>query len=195
MTDLEDVIESLLFRPGRPEPLSVARSVERLDDGTFHVDYDDADHVYLVTVRQVPRLQLPVERPLPVGEVAGVGAQLVRVAVANHVEVTLDAEPGAARAAATSDFTARHARWEAEAAPGTAPPPWPAEQFGRITITLSDDVGTRYRVASGQDGGPGTEWTVRRSFRPTPPVTARRLTLDFSSPTGPSVRVDLPLPS
>ncbi|GAA2361464.1 hypothetical protein [Dactylosporangium salmoneum] len=194
MTALEDVIRALLFRRPGVEPEPRARSVERLDDGTFHVDYHDPDHVYLVTVRQIPRVRLPLERPAPVGQVGGVRAELVQVSLANHIEVVLDAEPGPPREAALDAYLTSYGQWAERAEPGSPPPPQPGEQFGRIALAVSDDSGTAYRLASGQLGGTGMEWTVRWLFRPTPPVTARRLTLDFTSPAGPPVSISLPLP-
>ncbi|MBE1485355.1 hypothetical protein [Plantactinospora soyae] len=192
MTDLAGVIRSLLFRhPTESSP--VPGSVELLDDGTFHVDYHDPEYVYLVTVRQVPRVRLPLDRSMPVGEVAGVPAELVQVSIANHVDVLLDAGPGPSRDAASNDFAAAYRQWERQAEPDT-PPPWPGEQLGAIALAVSDDVGTSYRRVSGQTGGPGKEWQVRWSFRPTPPATAGRLTLDFTPPAGAAVRIDLPLP-
>jgi hypothetical protein len=189
---LADVVGSLLFR--RPEEPLPASTVERLGEGVFHLDYDDPDRVYLVTVRQVPRIRLPLERPVVVGEAAGVRAQLVGVALANHIEVALDAEEGPSRQAGLSDFMARYEEWGRQA--GREPPPsWPAEEFARIALSASDDVGTVYRHASGESGGSGTEWVVRRALLPTPPAQARRLTLHFSAPTGPPVDIGFPLPA
>ncbi|MFG2045237.1 hypothetical protein [Dactylosporangium sp. NPDC048998] len=194
MTDLEGVIRALLLRRPWAEPEPVSRSVERLDDGTFHVDYHDPDHVYLVTVRQIPRIRLPLERPLIVGEVDGVRAELLQVSLANHIEVTLDAEQGPPRGAALNDYATSFKRWAERAGHGSPPPPSPGEQFRRIALAISDDSGTPYRLASGQFGGTGTECLAWWGFRPTPPEIARRLTLDFTSPAGTSVRVNLPLP-
>jgi hypothetical protein len=193
MTAVEDVIRSLLFRRPRTEPEHVARSVERLDDGAFHVDYHDPDHVYLVTVRQIPRIQLPLERPLIVGEVDGLRAELVQVSLANHIEVTLDAEQGPPRETALNDYMTSFSRWADRAERGS-PPQSPGERFGRIALAVSDDSGTPYRLASGAFGGTGTECSAWWGFRPTPPETARRLTLDFTSPAGTPISVDLPLP-
>ncbi|MEV8518149.1 hypothetical protein [Dactylosporangium sp. NPDC051484] len=193
MTDLEGVIRALLFQRPRAESEPVSRSVERLDDGAFHVDYHDPDHVYLVTVRQIPRIRLPLECPLIVGEVDGVRAELVQVSLANHIEVTLDAEQGPSREAALNDYKTSFKRWAARAGRGS-PPPSPGEQFGRITLAISDDSGTPYRLASGEFGGTETECSAWWGFRPTPPKIARHLTLDFTSPAGTSVRVNLPLP-
>lgn len=39
MTDIEDVIESTVF--GRRSSTPTARHIQRLEDGVFHVDYDD----------------------------------------------------------------------------------------------------------------------------------------------------------
>lgn len=193
MVDLEDVIRSLFRQPTGPTHEN--RSVERLDNGAFHLDYYDPDHVYLVTVRQVPRIRLTLERPLLVGSVAGVRAELVQVSLANHIEVVLDAEQGPPREAASSSFMASYRQWEGQAERGSRPPPWPAEHFRRIALTVSDDIGTPYHLASGLIGGTRTEWEVRWLFRPTPPVTARRLTLEFTPPTGAPVKIDLSLPS
>ncbi|KAB1913466.1 hypothetical protein [Micromonospora sp. AMSO31t] len=193
MTDLEDVIRAL-FRPPGSESVPRAGSVDRLDNGTFHVDYHDSDHVYLVTVRQVPRIRLPLARPVLVGRVAGVRAELVQVSVANHIEVRLDAEPGPPRETALRHYLASYQQWEERAEHGAPPPPWPAEQFKRISLAVSDDVGTPYRLISGQLGGMGTEWALHWGFRPPPPATARRLTLDFTSPDGAPAKIDLPLP-
>jgi hypothetical protein len=137
---------------------------------------------------------LPLERPVFVGEVAGVRAELVQVSLANHIEVTLDAEQGPARETALNGYLAAYRQWEERAERGSPPPQWPAERFGAIALALSDDRGTPYRLASGQLGGMGTEWTARWLFRPTPPVTAHRLTLDFTSPGETPVRISIALP-
>ncbi|MEU8333639.1 hypothetical protein AB0J14_37640 [Micromonospora arborensis] len=63
MTGIEDVINALLFRQPKWSP-SAGSSVERLGNGEFHVDYHDPDHVYLVTVRHIPRVRLPLEHPV-----------------------------------------------------------------------------------------------------------------------------------
>ena len=177
------------------DPRPTGRSVQRLSDEAFHVDYHDADHVYLVTVRQVPRVRLPLERPVRVGDSDGVGVELAEVTVANHVEIVLDGEQGPARDAAFEAFTARYKHWEAGAARGSPPPPWPEEQLTRIAIEVSDDIGTAYRKDCGQSGGMGTEWECRLAFLPTPPPTAHSLTVVATPPGGPRVTVQIPLPS
>ncbi|MGI5153038.1 hypothetical protein ACQEVC_42780 [Plantactinospora sp. CA-294935] len=193
MTDLDDVVRAL-FQPSDSEPAPRVRSVERISDGALHVDYHDPGHVYLVTVRRVPRIRLPLERPVPVGVVGGVQAELVQVSVANHIEVTLDAEPGPARETSLRDYLSSYGQWEERTAHATPPPQWPAEQFRRIAVEVSDDVDTPYRLVSGQLGGTGSESTVQWGFRPPPPAAARRLTLTFTSPDGPLAKIDLPLP-
>jgi hypothetical protein len=196
MTDLEDVIRALLFRhPGAESAPPASRSVERLGDGAFHVDYHDPDHVYRVTVHQVPRIRLPFERPAFVGEAAGVRAELVQVSLANHIEVMLDAEQGSPREVALNHYMASYRQWEERAEHRSPPPEWPAELFRRVALAVTDDSGTPYRLASGQLGGTGTEWTVWWRFLPTPPVTARRLTLEFTSHAGMPVRINLALPT
>lgn len=192
MTDPEDVIDDL-FR--RSKELPRGRHVERLDQGTYHLDYHDSDRVYLLTVRQVLRVRLPFERPYVVGEVDGVRAQLVQVAVANHVEVALDAEQGPARQAALANYVACFEEWAQRGDREGWPPRCPAERFAVLRPHVSDDIGTPYRFASGQAGGTGTEWEATWRFLPAPPVEARLLTLRFSSPGAPPIALDLPLPA
>lgn len=182
MANLDDVTESLFF-PRRADPWPT-REVSRLEDGSYNVDYGDPDHVFLVTVSQVPRIRLPLDGRPVVGSVGGVRAELVQVTVANVIEVTVDAEPGAPR----SDFQSRYDEWVARGV-AEAAPPWPAEQFLTLPIEVSDDVGTHYAFAFGGAGGAGTEWQARWSFRPPPPAEARRLTLRFGD-----ARVDLSVP-
>ena len=90
VTSLIDVVNSLFDPRNRPPR---GRAMQRLGDGMVHVEYPEDDYVYLVTVQQVPRTVLPLERPIAVGEPKGMPVQLIQVAVANHVEVTLDAAP------------------------------------------------------------------------------------------------------
>jgi hypothetical protein len=189
VTDIEDVINSVVF--GRKPSMPAGRHVERMDDDVFHLDYGDSDRVFRVTVEQVARTALSFERPLFISIAGQVRAELMKVAVANHIEVDIDAEPGLARQAAIAAFNIGMEQWASRADPRSAPPPWPAEEFATIQVQVSDDVSTRYSLCSGEHGGDGTEFLVRWRFRPTPPSTATRLTLSFVPPYGPSVRLDL----
>ncbi|MFC3736731.1 hypothetical protein [Paractinoplanes deccanensis] len=164
-----------------------------LDDGVVQVEYAGDDHVYLVTVRQIPRVALPLQGPVEAGEVSGVPVELVGVAVANHVEVTLDAARGAARDAALSAFRQLYRRWEHDKGRGE-PPSWPAEEIGAIPMAISDDLGTVYRRHSGRAGGHGSEFEARWSYLPVPSAQASRLTLRFAPHGGDPVEVELPLP-
>lgn len=122
-------------------------------------------------------------------------AQLVDVALANHIELTLDAEPSASREAALDDYRKRFTQWERRSEASAPSPPWPAESLTQIVAAVSDDVGTSYRRTSGKAGGPDTEWEVHWSFLPSPPPEARKLKLHFVSPGGSSTDVELPLPT
>lgn len=194
VASLDDVVGSLFAAPGQP---GRDRGVTLLDDGVvqvaYHVEYPEDDHVYLVTVRQVQRIVLPMRQPVGAGDVAGVPVELVRVAVANQVEVTFDAAPGPARDAAFGAFEERYRRWEQDGGRGQ-PPPWPAEQIGEIPLAIADEVGTVYRRHCGQAGGHGTEFAARWAFLPVPPARATRLTVRFTAHAGEPIEVELPLP-
>jgi hypothetical protein len=190
VTSLINVVNSLFDPRNRPPR---GRAMQRLGDGMVHVEYPEDDYVYLVTVQQVPRTVLPLERPIAVGEPNRMPVQLIQVAVANHVEVTLDAAPGPARDAALAAFGEGYRRWERDDDQGR-PPAWPAEQFGTISIAVVDDLGTVYRRESGEAGGHGTEFRSRWNFLPAPPAAAGWLTLRFTPQAGTPVEVELSLP-
>jgi hypothetical protein len=116
--------------------------------------------------------------------------QLIRVAVANHVEVILDAAPGPARDAALAAFGEGYRRWQRDDDQGRAPV-WPAEQLATISMTVVDDLGTVYRRESGEAGGHGTGFRSRCNFLPTPSAAAGWLTLRFTPPAGTPVEVEL----
>jgi hypothetical protein len=187
-----EVVNSLFGKPGGPRH---ARSMEVIGDGAVHVEYPEDDHVYLVTVRQIPRIVLPLQGPLMVGARAGVPVQLVRIAVANHVEVTLDATPGPERDATLADFEQRYRQWEQGDSRNRQPPAWPAEQFSAIPIAISDDLGTAYHRQSVEAGGHGTEFRSRWKFLPAAPELATRLTVRLTPSEGAPVEVELPLPN
>jgi hypothetical protein len=112
-------------------------------------------------------------------------------AVANHVEVTLDAALGPARDAALAAFGEGYRRWE-RVDDQSRPPAWPAEQLGTISITVVDDLGTVYRRESGGAGGHGTEFRSRWNFLPTPPAAAVWLTLRFTPQAGTPLEASFP---
>jgi hypothetical protein len=157
------------------------------------VYYNDYDHVFLVSVQEVPRQGLPFDRPLVVGGVDDVQIVLKDVAIANHVELLLDAEEGQGKVAAIEAYRAEHERWMATA-PDGVPPVWPATRLMEIAVNVVDDVGTDYQQSTGRAGGEGMEWELQLTFLPAPPTQARHLYLDFASPEAEPVRLELPLP-
>jgi hypothetical protein len=165
----------------------------RVTPGTLHLDYGDDDRVFLVTVREIPRLRLALDDAVAVGEIDGVGVALVSVAVANHVEVRIDASPGPVRDQRTRLFQAARAAWETAAQPGTMPPPWPAETLMSLAIEVSDDVATDYRRVFAQAGGEDSPWASVWQFLPCPPEAAGRLNLALTVGEE-TVEVDLELP-
>jgi len=191
VTTLIDVVNSLFSAPAAQLH---GRSMQALGDGAIHVEFPEDDYVYLVTVRQVPRIVLPLKHPVGLGDVAGVPVQLVRVAVANYVEVILDAASGLGREAALSVFEQLYRQWDQDGDRERHPPAWPAEQLGAIPLAISDDMGTTYRNHSGEAGGQGTEFRARWNFLPSPPAQATTLTLRFTPRDSAPVEVELPLP-
>ncbi|MFI1994763.1 hypothetical protein [Actinoplanes sp. NPDC020271] len=185
--NFQEALDALFERPRRR---TVAhRSMTRLDhdrlvDGSaaLHVDFheDDPDHVYLITVERVPRVRLPLPAPVVAAEIGGVRALLVRVSIANHVEVTLDAEDTPRTRATTEGYRAAVTAWAESTGPDRQPPTSPgATTFPHVPITVTDDAGTEYRRTGGSGGGPETPWRMHWDFRPVPPPEARRLTIRF----------------
>lgn len=58
--------------------------------------------------------------------------------------------------------------------------------FERITVQVTDDLGTGYRRAGGQVAGGGTEWDATWFYQPAPPPGARTLRFEFSVDGEPS---------
>jgi hypothetical protein len=194
MTDVNDVIGDLF--PGPRQAPRAGRQIERIGEGTYHLDYHDSDHVYLLTLRQIPRVQLPFPRPYVVGDVDGAQVVLVQVSVANHIEVMFDAQGGPARQAVLADYRDRFEQWAARPDQrNVSPPDFPGERISVLRPQVSDDLGTTYRAVSGQAGGSGTEWEATWRYLPIPPSDARLLRLRFSPPGARPVELDLPLPS
>ncbi|MCO7220745.1 hypothetical protein [Klenkia sp. PcliD-1-E] len=160
---------------------------ELLDPGLVHADFSDPDHVFLVTVRQVPRQRLLDEPRDVLRTPGGLVIRLLQVEVANHVTVTVSAAGPVADAAAAGYRAALDA-WEV--APGGEPPAFPAEGFSPSQVQLRDDVGTRYAWTSAETGHPEDPWRYVLRSRPTPPPDARRLTVRLVD--GETVHLDLP---
>ncbi|SDG24822.1 hypothetical protein [Klenkia brasiliensis] len=160
---------------------------ERLGPGLVHADFSDPDHVFLVTVHQVRRLQL-LDAPRAVAELPdGTTVRLLAVELANHVTVTLSAAGPAADDAAAS-YRAAVEQWGRH--PEQDPPLHPGEALGVGAVQLRDHAGTRYAPTSAETGHPDDPWRVVVRFRPTPPPDATRLGLRFGD--GDEVSLDLP---
>jgi len=159
MVDLSTATQLLAMGAGRlPRPASCHRTL--LADGVVHVDYADPDHVFLVTVTQVPRVHLPTGDPV-VADLDGVPVRLVDVELANHVTIAL---------AATG--------------------PVAEQRLADVGYRLTDDVGTEYRLSTGESGGADHPWRARWQHLPTPPPDARLLRIEFAD--GRVVAVPLP---
>ncbi len=160
---------------------------ELLGPGLVHADFSDPDHVFLVTVHQVPRQRLLAGPRDVLRTPGGLVVQLLGVEVANHVTVTLSAAGPVADAAAAGYRVALDA-WAAD--PGGDPPPFPAQGFTPSQLQLHDDVGTRYAWTSADMGHVDDPWRYVLRSRPTPPPDARRLTVRVVD--GETVDLDLP---
>jgi len=194
--DLRKATDMIVVTAGR-NPDVAEEHMQLLGDGLVHVDYGEADQVFLVQVTRIPRVRLlDVPRPLGVFD-DGMEVWLAGVTVDNYVTVTLEGR-GAAAPAALQGYRDQRARWEADAQArsDTEPPAWPAERLLAVTLTLRDDVGSDYQINTGQTGGTGREWLHEWSYRPTPPPAATTLhltaqvdqtltTLDLALPTNP----------
>jgi len=187
MVDLPTAIELHGFgRDPVDRPELYMKSV--IGPGQVDVDYGDPDHVFLVTVTQVPRVHLPTGDPL-VTELDGVPVRLVDVELANHVTVVLEAV-GPLADAESREYTAAFEAWAATGGQDGEPPSWPAERLAEVPYQLTDDVGTAYRMASGEAGGAEHPWRSVWHHLPTPPSDARLLRIAFPG----SPVVELPLP-
>lgn len=143
-----------LILTGRREPgAGRPAHAQLLGDGLVHLDYGDADSVFLVRVTRVSRERHSLTPPTRLGLVDGRQVALLEVTLANHVTVRLEAEPP------------------------DGPDNWSAERLMSVEINVSDDIGTRYRFFSGQAGGDGFERTALLSFRPASPMDATQLLL------------------
>lgn len=175
MTDMEAVISDLLSRlcGGATPPAS--RTASRMSPGTFRLDYGDCDHVFVLTLTQLPCRQLGPAGPLLIGHVDGLDVQLTAVVVDTHVHVDLDIPESARRAEMFRAYQASFERWAASLPNDVEPPAQPGDRLMTVAITVTDDIGTPYTFHSGRSGGSGTEWQARRSFVPVPPIGATSL--------------------
>jgi hypothetical protein len=181
MVDLETATQLLAF--GERERIRPPRGawISLVDDGVVHADFGDDDHVFLVTVTQVPRRRLDVGRPV-VATADGTDVALSGVEVDNHVTVRL-AFAGARGDTIRAEYERVLQAWERGAGP---PPDHPAERLMAIDVRVSDDVGTRYRWT----GGDAYAITATRHFRPAPPPAATTITVRVGD-----TRIDVPLPA
>jgi len=211
MTDVDQVCNELLStnrpdrgrlgvrgRGGRRRRLQVPffsrrRSYSWLGPGAYHLDYGDEDHVFLLTVQQIPRRRLGPPQPLEVGSIDGLTVLLVAVIVDTYVHVHLEIAESERRRELLEEYEKDFERWASVRHNEAMPPMQPGERLMRTAISVSDDVGTSYSCGSGQAGGSGTEWVGRRSIPPAPPASAHRLTVRLRLPDQDEVRADFDL--
>ncbi|RKS73731.1 hypothetical protein CLV35_2219 [Motilibacter peucedani] len=191
MIDLSRATTELVFGGSRHDPPPNS-SRELLADGLVHADFDDPDWVYLVQVTQVPRVRLSVPESV-VGHVEGADVYLVTASVANHLTLELIGREPAGEPI-LSEYVAASATWHETFSRDDPvdPPRWPAERLTEVSMTVTDDRGTAYRLGSAQAGGEDAPWRYIARFRPPTPPDARTLHLHFESPDGSSCTVDLP---
>jgi len=84
-----------------------------------------------------------------------------------------------------------------QARPGTFPRNPATDVLYRVTVELSDDVGTAYQPGGGHgpgwDGMTGIRWLVEHSFHPAPPPDARVLVVRASVSGRETARLEFPL--
>jgi len=84
-----------------------------------------------------------------------------------------------------------------QATPGTFPRNPATDVLYRVTVELSDDVGTAYQPGGGHgpgwDGMTGIRWLVEWSFHPSPPDGAHALRVQASVGGRELAQVELPL--
>ena len=173
------------------------RSVLRLTEGSCRVDYDEPDQVFVVSVQRIPRYRLALDEPLRVGEMDGLQVQVTAVVVDDEVAVHLQFADDDRRRALEAEFLLlRDEALTRAVASGAEPPPDPAQSLAVVTLKLTDDLGTEYRRSAGAFGGSGTEFQGSWSFRPGPPVQARRLrvTARAAGHDAAEMTLDLPAP-
>lgn len=178
MTDRETVLADLFSDKRRGKDRPAWKSVRVVpDEGVVHLDYNDPDYAYRLTVTTVPRRHLDVPDS-NVAEISGIGIRLTSVEICNDTTVVIDAHDGPSYQADMTAFRAAYERWEQTAQRPLPPPPeWPAGKFFGC-VCLSDDVGTDYVLHGGRSGGSGTEFECTHTFDPVPPVNAQHLRVD-----------------
>jgi hypothetical protein len=191
--DLRAATDMIVMTGGRDPREPGETHKQLLGDGLVHVDYGEPGQVFLVRVTRVPRVPL-LDEARPLGFLDdGVAAWLIGVSVDNFVTVMLEGR-GAAAESALQRYRDEQADREqaAGARPDTSPPVWPAERLLAVSLTLSDDAGTKYQIEGAQTGGDGREWVHVWHYRPTPPPEAT--TVRLAAQVGSSLTAhDLPL--
>jgi hypothetical protein len=189
MVDLRTAVELHGFgRDPVDRPELIMKNL--IGPGLVDVDYGDPEHVFLVTVTRVPRVHLPTGSP-SVAELDGVQVRLVDVELANHVTVVLEGA-GPLADQQSQQYAAAFEAWAAAGGRDGEPPSWPAERLADLPYRLSDDVGTVYRMSSGEAGGGDHPWRSVWHHLPTPPSDARLLRIEFAGV--PAVELRLPPP-
>lgn len=125
---------------------------ELLEHGAIHLDYGEADEVFLVTIQRVKRRQLLKEAITL--NVSGAHVRLTRVEVANHLVLRVEVSDSRSRETTSTRMS--------------------------IGVAIQDDVGTQYEEFSGELDGDEASWQATRRFRPPPPVEARQVRLQFA---------------
>jgi hypothetical protein len=175
MVDLPTATQSLFFdkrnRLGTP-----SREMEVLDEGVVHIDYGDPDHLFIARIQVVPRLRLPVREDV-VTQVEEVDVRIVDVSVHNFISVTVRGI-GSAADSIERDYEEKYAAWLED--PSGQSPTYPAERLSLLTLSVQDDLGTRYEFRSGMAGGEDP-WAFTWRFTPTPPDTATGLRVSMGS--------------
>lgn len=193
--DVDDVTTELLDRffnhdptPRRPG------SATRMAAGVTALDLGDDDHVFQVSVKKLPRRRWRPERPVHIGVVDGVAAELVGVDVDNFVHVLVTAAPSEERERLTRAHTDATGQWAAATKDDRGDfPTEPAERLLRVTVRLHDSQGTAYLLDRAHCGGTGTEWDAGWRFHPRPPQMVSELELVLETPGGQGATVSVPL--
>lgn len=193
MVDLNEVSKELLARSEEGRSLAPRRSATRLQPGLWHLDYRDDEHVYLLSVQQVPRRRLGPEQPLPLGSIDGVEIALTGVVTDNYVHVQIAGLPGQRRDELARQHEQAFNDWALRRSTGQdgEPPAQPGERLMRVRVSLTDELGTAYAWAGGKAGGSGTEWLSSQALLPVPPPAAHQLHIVLQVPEHPDVRLDL----
>jgi hypothetical protein len=188
MSDIEAALDDL-FRVRHAgtrddlRPEQATRSIRRLSEGVFRLAYGDhEEQVFLLTVQSVASRRIGPRNPQPIGQISGVEALLVAVVVDTHVHIDVDLGDSPGKALLLAEYRDVHERWLATWPTDEKPPDEPAARLLAVAARITDDLGTEYIFDGGSSGGTGSECRSRRSFRPAPPPTARRLRVALQTP-------------